>query len=413
MTRVLVVGAGLAGLACALRLADDGVPVTVIATGAGSLQLGGATIDVLGYVPGRVTHPLDALPSLPGDHPYALLGRDRVAAATRWLGERLPALDLRGAAAENMLLASALGAVRPTAIAPAAIAAGDLRRDGPVVFAGVRALKDFVPALVAANIAAADGIGVEARAAEARVDVRGEPDVSPLGLARALERTDERARITAALRSAVGSADGARIGLPAVLGVDRHAEVVAAVADALGSEVFEVPTAPPSVPGVRLYRALHAGLRARRARIVIGSTAVGAERDGARVTGLAVQVAGRIRTFPAEAVVLATGGVATGGIEVGRDGLREPVLGLPVADDPGDVRYGDGAFRENPVDRAGVRVDASMRPVDADGNMAYRNVHAAGALLRGAVPWRELSGNGLALATGIAAAEAIISERGA
>jgi glycerol-3-phosphate dehydrogenase subunit B len=413
MTRVLVVGAGLAGLACALRLADDGVPVTVIATGAGSLQLGGATIDVLGYVPGRVTHPLDAFPSLPGDHPYSLLGRDRVAAATHWLGERLPALDLRGAADENLLLASALGAVRPTAIAPATVAAGDLRRGGPVVFAGVRALKDFVPALVAANIAAADGIGVEARAAEALVDVRGEPDVSPLGLARALERPDERARITAALRSAIGSADGARIGLPAVLGVDRHAEVAAAVADALGGEVFEVPTAPPSVPGVRLYRALHAALRARRARIVIGSTAVGAQHDGARVTDLAVQVAGRTRTFPAEAVVLATGGVATGGIEVGRDGLREPVLGLPIADDPGDVRYGDGAFRENPVDRAGVRVDASMRPVDTDGNVSHRNVYAAGAVLRGAVPWRELSGNGLALATGIAAAEAILSERGA
>jgi glycerol-3-phosphate dehydrogenase subunit B len=126
-----------------------------------------------------------------------------------------------------------------------------------------------------------------------------------------------------------------------------------------------------------------------------------------------VQVAGRTRTFPAEALVLATGGVATGGIEVGRDGLREPVLGLPIADDPGDVRYGDGAFRENPVDRAGVRVDASMRPVDTDGNVSHRNVYAAGAVLRGAVPWRELSGNGLALATGIAAAEAILSERGA
>ncbi len=413
MSRVLVVGAGLAGLACALRLADDDVPVTLIATGAGSLQLGGATIDVLGYVPGRVTHPLDAFPSLPGDHPYALLGRDRVTAATGWLCERLPALDLRGTAAENLLLASALGAVRPTAIAPAAIAAGDLRRDGPVVFAGVRALKDFVPALVAANVAAADGIGTETRAAEANVDVRGEADVSPLGLARALEQTDERARITAALRSAIGSAGGARIGLPAVLGVDRHAEVAAAVADALGGEVFEVPTAPPSVPGVRLYRALHAALRARRARIIIGSTAVGAERDGARVTGLAVQVAGRVRTFPAEAVVLATGGISTGGIEVGRDGLREPVLGLAVADDPGDVRYGDGAFRENPVDRAGVRVNAAMRPVDIDGNVAHPNVHAAGGVLRGAVPWRELSGNGLALATGIAAAEAILSERGA
>lgn len=413
MTRVLVVGAGLAGLTCALRLADDGVPVTIVATGVGSLQLGGATIDVLGYAPARVSRPLEAFPSLAADHPYALLGRDRVTAATRWLVDRLPALDLRGAADENLLLASALGAVRPTAIAPAAIAAGDLRPGGQVVFAGVRALKDFVPALVAANVAGADGVAVETRAAEAQVDVRGEADVSPLGLARALEQPGERARVVAALRAAIGSAGGARVGLPAVLGVDGHAEVAAAVSDALGAEVFEVPTAPPSVPGIRLYRALTAELRMRRVRLIIGSTAVGAVRDGIRLTGLAAQVAGRTRTFPAEAVVLATGGLATGGIQLDRTGLREPVLGLHLAGDPGEVRYADGAFHENPADRAGVRVDSRMRPLDADGNVVHRNLHAAGALLRGAVPWRELSGNGLALASGLAAAEAILSERGA
>ncbi len=413
MTRVLVVGAGLAGLTCALRLADDGVPVTVVATGAGSLQLGGATIDVLGYAPARVSRPLEAFGALAADHPYTLLGRDRVVAATRWLVERLPALDLRGAADQNLLLASALGVARPTAIAPATIAAGDLRSGGQVVFAGLRALKDFVPALVAANVAAADGVAVETRAAEAQVDVRGEADISPLGLARALEQPGELARVTAALRDAIGSPDGARIGLPAVLGVDRHAEVAAAVSDALGSEVFEVPTAPPSVPGIRLYRALTAELRERRARLIIGSTAVGAVRDGIRLTGLAAQVAGRTRAFPAEAVVLATGGLATGGIELDRDGLREPVLGLHLAGDPGEVRYADGAFHENPSDRAGVRVDTAMRPLDADGNVVHPNLHAAGALLQGAVPWRELSGNGLALASGLAAAEAILSERGA
>ncbi len=127
-----------------------------------------------------------------------------------------------------------------------------------------------------------------------------------------------------------------------------------------------------------------------------------------------MQVAGRTRTFPADAVVLATGGLATGGIELDRDGLREPVLGLPVADDPGEVRYGDGAFRENPVDRAGVRVDAAMRPVDTDGNVvaperARRRRRSCAAPSRGASSpatvsrWR----------SGLAAAEAILSERGA
>jgi glycerol-3-phosphate dehydrogenase subunit B len=413
VTRVLVVGAGLAGLACALRLADEGAPVTVIAAGAGSLQLGGATIDVLGYTPGLVARPLDAIGSLAAEHPYSLLGRDRVAGSARWLAERLPALDLRGSGDENLLLATALGAVRPTAVAPGAIAAGDLRAGGPVVFASVRALRDFFPALVAANVAAADVVSVETRFAEAQVDVRGDADASSLALARALEQPDERARIAAALRSAIGNADGARVGLPAALGIDHHAEVAAAVADALGAEVFEVPTAPPSVAGIRLYRALLAELRSRRARVIVGSTVVSATRSGARVSALEVKVSGRIRSFPADAVVLATGGIATGGIELGHDGLREPVLGLPLADEPAEVRYEEGAFHEQPIDRVGVRVDAHMHPLSADGAVIHENVHAAGALLRGAVPWRELSGNGLALASGLAAADAVLAERAA
>ena len=413
MNRVLVVGAGLAGLACALRLADEGAPVTLIATGAGSLQLGGATIDVLGYNPALVSRPLEAIGALAPEHPYSLLGRDRVTASARWLAERLPALDMRGSGDENLLLATALGAVRPTAVAPAAIAAGDLRAGGAVVFASVHALRDFFPALVAANVAAAAVVSVQTRSAEATVDVRGDADASSLGLARALEQPDQRARVAAALRSAIGTADGARVGLPAALGIDRHAEVTAALSDALGAEVFEVPTAPPSVAGIRLYRALLAELQSRRVRIIVGSTAVAAARDGARVTALEVKVSGRTRTFPAEAIVLATGGIATGGIELHRDGLREPVLGLPLADDPGEVRYEEGAFHEQPIDRVGVRVDAHMRPLAADGAVIHPNVHAAGALLRGAVPWRELSGNGLALASGLAAADAVLAERAA
>jgi len=412
-SRVLVVGAGLAGLTCALRLADAGVPVTVVAAGAGSLQLGGSTVDVLGYVPERVARPLEAFPSLGAGHPYRLLGAERVSAATRWLAERLPALDLRGSADENMLLASALGAARPTAMAPATIAAGDLRRGGTVVFAGVRALKDFVPALVAANVARAEGVSVQTRAAEASAAVGGEADVSPLGMARALEQPTARADAIAALRTAVGRPDGARVGLPAVLGVDRHREVTDAVSDALGAEVFEVPTAPPSVPGIRLYRALTSELRTRQARLIVGSTAIGPVRDGDRLAGLEAQVAGRTRALPATAVVLATGGLAVGGIELDHDGVREPVLGLPLAGDPGDVRYTNSSFDEQPIDRLGVRVDAAMRPLDADGGVVHPNLYAAGALLFGAVPWRELSGNGIALASGLAAAEAILSERGA
>jgi len=56
--------------------------------------------------------------------------------------------------------------------------------------------------------------------------------------------------------------------------------------------------------------------------------------------------------------------------------------------------------------------NVNSRPL-GDGALVHQNVHAVGALVHGAVPWRELSGNGLALATGLAAADAILEERAA
>jgi glycerol-3-phosphate dehydrogenase subunit B len=52
-------------------------------------------------------------------------------------------------------------------------------------------------------------------------------------------------------------------------------------------------------------------------------------------------------------------------------------------------------------------VDGRMRPLGRDGPV-YDNLHAAGATLAGAEPWREASGNGISVATGFAAAQAIL-----
>jgi glycerol-3-phosphate dehydrogenase subunit B len=59
--RVLVIGAGLAGLTAAIRLVRAGLSVTVVAKGLGGLQLSQGTVDVLGYAPERVTDPLAAV----------------------------------------------------------------------------------------------------------------------------------------------------------------------------------------------------------------------------------------------------------------------------------------------------------------------------------------------------------------
>jgi len=168
------------------------------------------------------------------------------------------------------------------------------------------------------------------------------------------------------------------------------------------------------VPGIRVYETMTSALRRRGARLVIGSTVAGAETSNGRLEGVVAHTAGRPLTYRARSFVLATGGFASAGLELDSAGkVREPVFDLPVAGLPGpnEPLFEPGYFDEHALSRAGVAVDESRRPVDRQGAPVYENLHAAGATLAGAVPWREGSGNGLSLASGYAAASAILGVR--
>ena len=164
----IVVGAGLAGLSAALRLAKAGKSVTLVAKGPGGLGLSQGTVDILGYTPERVTAPLDALGKLSADHPYAQLGADAVAASVAWLRDELGPELLAGDPASNVHLPTAIGAIRPTALAQPSMLAGNITGGRRYAVVGVRQLKDFQADLIAGNLArssAPDGGTVSARAA--------------------------------------------------------------------------------------------------------------------------------------------------------------------------------------------------------------------------------------------------------
>jgi glycerol-3-phosphate dehydrogenase subunit B len=104
-------------------------------------------------------------------------------------------------------------------------------------------------------------------------------------------------------------------------------------------------------------------------------------------------------------VVLATGGFGSGAIELGSDWrARENVLGLPLRGmpDEGEPRFTGDYFGPQPMSEVGVTVDSRLRAQGTE------NVFVAGAALPGAVPWREGSGEGIALATGHFVAQAVL-----
>src|ERR1700716_4090414 len=188
---VVVLGVGVAGRAAATRLAEGGARVCVLAKGVGSTHLAPGTVDVLGYCPDRVEEPAAALPDFIAahpDHPYALIGADAIAPAVEWFAARLergpqPAYRYTGGLERNHLLPTAVGSLRPSALVPETMAAGDMRSRAPVWVVGVRVRRDFYSALCAGNLRR---VGVPARAVEVDVDV-GRVEASALGLARHLD----------------------------------------------------------------------------------------------------------------------------------------------------------------------------------------------------------------------------------
>jgi glycerol-3-phosphate dehydrogenase subunit B len=289
-----------------------------------------------------------------------------------------------------------VGALKPTAVVPETMAAGD--GGDAVMVVGFHALKDFHAPLLADNLTRG---GIEARAVELDLVPEGRADVNSLGFARAFDDPAFRAEVAAQLVARLGAAE--RVAFPAVLGLADAQTAWGELRDRLARPVFEVPTLPPSVPGMRLYAVLRERLRRAGAHVILNAVVGGAECAGGRVSALHVRVGLRDVTHGCDWVVLASGGFASGGLELdSRWRASERALGLPVTGVPERERFRPDYFDEHPMGRAGVAVDAGLRPE------GHENVLVAGATLAGAQPWKEKSGDGISLATGHRAAELIL-----
>lgn len=416
MSRVIVIGAGLAGLTAATRIAAGGVAVTLLTKGLGGLQLSQGTIDVLGYAPDRVTNPLltlSAIASARPEHPYAAIGAAPVHTGIAYLKELLGPELLAGDAEANYQLPTAVGAIRPTCLAQPSMIAGHVSVGMKLAIVGLRRLKDFQPELVAGNLARTtlpDGGRLDARPVVLDVPARaGEIDSSGLTYARAFDDAEFRARFAAALKPLLN--EGEIVGLPAVIGL-KDLSAWQDLAERLGHPVFEIPLPPPSVPGMRLNEAITAAAKAAGVRVVNGSRTIGFRAEGDRVLGVTVATAGAPREFLGDVFVLAAGGFESGALEFDSYGkVTETLFGLPLAGlDVTELVHDDYWGAEQPLFKVGVRVGKDMRVVDETGAAVYANLYAAGGIIGGSSRWAEKSGDGIALGSAVQAADSILKE---
>lgn len=406
MRDTIVIGAGLAGLMSALTLAEAGHRPLVLAKGQGATHWTGGTLDVWGGAgaesPRAALHAL--LAARPG-HPYAPAGVTGIEAAIGRFQALMEAAryPYAGGLERNVLLPTAAGALRPAALMPATMVAGDVRLDHggpPLLLAGFRELRDFFPPLAAANLSAQ---GIPARGVYLRLPpTRRRLDFNTRTFAQLFEQPAFREDVGRQLRALRG--DATRIGLPAVLGLREPLRVVAELQSLSGAQIFEIPTLPPSVPGMRLFAIFRDAITSAGGQLQVGSEVLRGVAEGGRLAAVYTEAAARRQEHHAGAFVLATGGIAGGGVRTDHTGaVWEVALGLPLRAPGSRGEWFSSRFlaqEGHPIYQAGIATDDRLRPLDDQGRVVYENVAVAGAALAGTDPLRERCYSGLALATG-------------
>ncbi|HEY4844197.1 MAG TPA: anaerobic glycerol-3-phosphate dehydrogenase subunit GlpB [Candidatus Dormibacteraeota bacterium] len=413
-TDVAVIGSGLAALAAARTVQQSGRRVVLVWPGLSSLYFVFATVDVLGYPTATAADPIDdpakglaqLIAKQPG-HPYARAGMKAVEDGTSLMLEwfKDAGLAWEGSLNRNFLLPTATGAPKPSCLAPASMTAGDLRRPEPIVLCGFVGYQDFAPELAASNLKQQWKAG---EVSAVRVTAPGYgPDrlFTSIDLARSFEDATFRDAVAGQLRDKL-IGDGARVGMPGVLGLTTPNETFAAFQRSVGHPVFEIPTIPPSVIALRLFDRLRKHLQEGGIEIIWAAPAHAADVTDGRCRSILLKAAGHELPVEAASYVLALEDWVDGALRAGVHTVRDPFFHQPVAwhKVPTD-RAAESLFASQPFEQIGYALTDRLQPADENGKPLARNVFIAGGAMAGYDPSGTKSRGGMAIATGYRAAK--------
>ncbi len=411
-----VIGTGMAGMSAALFAANRGVSVVQIGRPKGILLASGL-LDLMGVHPVQENRSwndpwaaMDALGRDLPEHPYSRLKKEDILSA---FGELLPFLHDAGIpycrrVEQNAKMITSLGTVKTTYCVPKTMWNGVLALENQpkgliVDFFG---LKDFSAGRIVATLRER---WPELRAVRVFFpgNAGGKELLAGEITAQILETPESRRKLAQEIKPHIR--DARVVGMPSICGMRNSDEVLSELEKEIGIPLFEIPTIPPSVPGLRLKEAFEAGLQAIGVRQFLQEQVLTVNRGDNSELILHLDTKGRKVVVQSQGVILASGRFMGGGLYATRRGIRETLFNLPVFQ-PGDRKDWHRKelldSRGHPANQAGLETDDLFRPLNNEGLPAFETVFAAGSILAHQDWMRMKCGSGLAVSTAYASVNA-------
>jgi len=403
---LMVIGSGMAGMAASLFAANRDIDVVQVGI-TGEINFASGLIDLLGVHPVETQrlrkNPWTAIAELVSDiptHPYAQLTPNQI---ERALDEFLAFLRDAGQPYsahpnQNTRVITPVGTIKTTYAVPASMAGGAaaLATRIPCLLIDFYGLKGYSARQIKENIGKN---WPDLRAARINFpDLKGELYTEKMAWAMETEQT--RQKLVQSIQPHLGDAQA--VGLPAILGIYRTAQVLADLQDALGLPVFEIPTMLPAVTGLRLREAFEQRLPRIGIRSIYQHKVTGVEALNDGTFRFRIGNGPAEQTVRSRAAVLATGRFFGKGLYAQRTGIKETVFNLPVYQPPDRTRWHHKDFLHTEghlINQTGLEIDNHFRPVDGNRNLVYPGLFAAGSVLAHQDWMRQKCGSGLAIAS--------------
>jgi len=416
-TDICIIGAGLAGLAATLFAANRGLSCVEVGQ-TGEINYSSGFLDLLGVHRADAnqswTDPWAGIEALVRDnpqHPYARLPKEDIRTAFEevltFLGDT--GLPYTRRADQNIDVLTSIGSLKRTYCVPHNMWHGveSLEKKPPCLLIDIRGLKGFSARQIAAALMPHWPDVRTARISFPDTDHLNE--VFTEHMASALILPQNRDKLALTLRPLLK--DVQVVGMPAILGLYRTPEVMADLESRIGVPLFEIPTIPPSVPGLRLKEAFERGLRSKGVDYISQKRVLAVRHPDPQCFEIDIGRTATELIVKPRGIILASGRFIGGGLHAGRIRIRETVFDLPVYQPTGRTEWHRREFldtRGHLVNQAGVEIDNSFRPLDKSGQPAYPTLFAAGSLLAHN-DWKRLKcGAGVAIASAFGAVQSFL-----
>jgi len=414
----IIIGGGLTGLLCGIRLAKEGVRCAIVSTGQSALHFSSGSFDLLNRLPDgtMVDNPIEAVNELirqNPEHPYSRIGVERFATlaaeATSLLVEE--GIDVEGDALHNHFRLTPVGYLKPTWLTISGYVRSEHADKLPwqrIALFNITGFLDFHPQFLSDAIRRFGGACSQHTIdLSALQTLRENPsEMRSTNIARVFDRVEVLEELARIIKESAGDADV--VMMPAVLGIDRN-DGAKRLTSMVGRPVRMVATLPPSVPGIQTQIALRRYFQQLGGIYMLGDTAVNYNIENDMIKAVYTVNHGGDPLF-ADNFVLATGSYFSRGIETTAEGkLTESLFGVDTLYlSERKSWYNRDLFETQPFERFGLAADSEQRALR--GGHSIRNLYVAGAGLAGFNAVKEGCGAGVSMLTALFAASRILQK---